>query len=213
MGSANLHKPLMFSREVHLSRYAIDLTPVTNLQFATFQGEWVQAKAYGKLPEAMEEGVPEGKNDHPVVYVDLDDVRAYDIGRETGADGRGVAICRPGTGSSPLSMGKEMKPGACNGGESGETTSVTAFLRGGRPSGVTTCAVTFGNGPKARGVTAGQSSDPEGREFLRSHGIGMVRRMRIMTFQFCFQVPSDGAWTQPLRDYRFPLRRRYRQNR
>ena len=68
-----------FRRRVSLPRFAIDETPVTNVQFA----EFLKATAYQpKHPENFlrhwtDGAPPAGKEDHPVVYVDLDDARAY----------------------------------------------------------------------------------------------------------------------------------------
>ncbi len=138
LGSANLHKPLMFSREVHLSRYAIDLTPVTNLQFATFLKEsGYRPRHTENFLKQWKQGVPpEGKNDHPVVYVDLDDVRAYAhwAGKRLLTEEEWQYAAQ-GPDLLPYPWGKEMKPGVCNGGESGETTSVTAFPEGRSPFG------------------------------------------------------------------------------
>ena len=73
------NKSIFFNREVTLGAYAIDLTPVTNAQFR----EFLRASGYKpKHPENFlkhwNNGVPpEGKDDHPVVYVDISDARAY----------------------------------------------------------------------------------------------------------------------------------------
>lgn len=74
-----LHKPRIFTRPVKLERYAIDLAPVTNAQFA----EFLSATRYRpRHPENflrhwVNGAPPPGKEAHPVVYVDLDDARAY----------------------------------------------------------------------------------------------------------------------------------------
>ncbi|MCE5269149.1 MAG: formylglycine-generating enzyme family protein [Planctomycetaceae bacterium] len=128
-----------FHRRVKLERFAMDLTPVTNAQFAKF------LNASGYKPEHQENFLkhwnagkpPAGKEDHPVVYVDLDDARAYArwAGKRLpteeewqyaaqGADGR------------KYPWGNEMQAGRCNGGQAGGgTTPVTAFPRGRSPFG------------------------------------------------------------------------------
>ncbi len=74
-----LHKPRTFTRPVKLDRYAMDVTPITNVQF----GEFLAASGYRPkhrenfLRHWINGGPPPGKEDHPVVYVDLDDARAY----------------------------------------------------------------------------------------------------------------------------------------
>jgi len=134
----NLHKPLMFSREVRLSRYAIDFTPVTNLQFADFLKESGYRPRHSEnfLKHWKQGAPPEGKNDHPVVYVDLDDARAYahwaakrlptEEEWQYAAQGPDLLL---------YPWGNELKPGVSNGGESGDTTSVSAFPAGRSPFG------------------------------------------------------------------------------
>ena len=128
----------VIERRVKLARYAIDRTPVTNAEFARF------LKAAGYRPKYPENFLkhwrngepPADKLDHPVVYVDLNDARAYArwAGKRLpaeeewqyaaqGPDGRGYP------------WGDRMKPGMCNAGESGTTTSVTAYPGGRSPFG------------------------------------------------------------------------------
>ena len=67
------------TRKAALNRYAIDLTPVTNAQY----GEFLNRSGY--QPKHRENFLrhwiggraPAGSEDHPVVYVDLNDARAY----------------------------------------------------------------------------------------------------------------------------------------
>ena len=74
-----LHSMSTIQRDVVLRPYAMDLTPVTNAEFARF------LKASGYRPRDgtkflhhwVDGAPPAGKEDHPVVYVDLDDARAY----------------------------------------------------------------------------------------------------------------------------------------
>ncbi len=136
--SRDLHKIAGFEREVALASYAIDLTPVTNAQYAAFlQATGYQPKdAHNFLKHWREGRVPVGLEDHPVVYVDLEDARAYArwAGKRLpteeewqyagqGADGR----------SYP--WGNEWQAGRCNDGRSGGTTPVTAFPEGRSPFG------------------------------------------------------------------------------
>jgi formylglycine-generating enzyme required for sulfatase activity len=134
----NRHKPLMFWREVRLSPYAIDITPVTNLQFATFLKEsgYRPTHADNFLKHWKHGAPPDGKKDHPVVYVDLDDARAYAhwAGKRLPTEEEWQYAAQ-GPDLLLYPWGNEMKPGVCNGGESGDTTSVTAFPAGRSPFG------------------------------------------------------------------------------
>jgi formylglycine-generating enzyme required for sulfatase activity len=136
--SRDLHKIVGFEREVRLASYAIDLTPVTNAQYA----EFLKATGYRPrdthnfLKHWRDDRVPVRLEDHPVVYVDLEDARAYArwagkrlpteeewqyAGR--GDDGRGYP------------WGNEWQAGRCNDGQSGGTTPVAAFPEGRSPFG------------------------------------------------------------------------------
>jgi formylglycine-generating enzyme required for sulfatase activity len=127
-----------FRQPVAVPRFAIDETLVTNAQFAEF------LKASGYKPRHGENFLkhwangqpPAGKADHPVVYVDLDDARAYArwagkrLPTETewqyaaqGADGR------------KYPWGPTLEPGRANGGGTGGTTPVKAFPQGRSPCG------------------------------------------------------------------------------
>jgi formylglycine-generating enzyme required for sulfatase activity len=136
--SPSLHEMVWFERTVQLDRYAIDLTPVTNAQYAAF------LKAGGYQPRFTENFLkhwsnrapPPGKEDHPVVYVDLEDARAY-------ARWAGKRLPREeewqyaaeGDEQRLYPWGDEMKPGMCNDGATPGTTSVTRFPAGRSPFG------------------------------------------------------------------------------
>jgi formylglycine-generating enzyme required for sulfatase activity len=74
-----IHQLSRWSRDTVLSPYAMDLTPVTNAEFARF----IKASGYRPkypanfLKHWLDGTPPAGLEDHPVVYVDLDDARAY----------------------------------------------------------------------------------------------------------------------------------------
>jgi len=133
-----LHQLRIFERQVNLTPYAIDLTPVTNEQYAEF------LKATGYQPRHPENflkhwknGVPPpGLEDHPVVYVDLDDARAY--GRWAGKrlpTEEEWQYAAQGPQALRYPWGGEMRPGCYNAGETGGTTPVTAFPDGRSPFG------------------------------------------------------------------------------
>jgi formylglycine-generating enzyme required for sulfatase activity len=138
LGSTRLHKPITFQRPVNLERYAIDLTPVTNAQFAEFLSATRYAPRHVEnfLKHWHNGAPPSGKEDHPVVYVDLEDARAY----ATWADKRLASeeewqYAAQGPRGLRYPWGNETRAGVCNGGETGDTTSVTAFPEGRSPFG------------------------------------------------------------------------------
>lgn len=134
-------KIVSFLRPVTLRRFALDLTPVTNAQFAEF------LRATGHRPRHPEKflhhwpdwrtlRLPENLADHPVVYVDLDDARAYarwhgkrlPTEEEWQYAAQGPAALR-------YPWGNDLLTGRCNAGESGGTTAVKQFPHGRSPFG------------------------------------------------------------------------------
>ena len=136
--NANWKPARKIQRNAALKRFAMDETLVSNARFAEF------IKASGYKPQHPENFLkhwtdgkpPAGKEDHPVVYVDLDDARAYAkwAGKRLpleeewqyaaqGADGR------------KYPWGEKMEPGRANGGEADGTTPVKAFPTGRSPFG------------------------------------------------------------------------------
>lgn len=134
----NFHKPQWFERAVVLPAYAIDVTPVTNAQYA----EFLRATRYQpRYPENFlkhwtDGNPPVGKEDHPVVYVGLEDARAYAewAGKEIPTEEQWQYAAQ-GPDRLKYPWGNAMEPGRCNGGETGGTTSVTAFPAGRSPFG------------------------------------------------------------------------------
>jgi formylglycine-generating enzyme required for sulfatase activity len=119
-----------FRRRVEFKRFAIDLTPVTNAEFAEFlkATKWKPKHPENFLKHWDGDKPAAGHEEHPVVYVDLDDARACArwAGKRLpteeewqyaaqGADGR------------VYPWGNEMQPGRCNEGKSGATTPVKSF--------------------------------------------------------------------------------------
>jgi len=135
---SQLHQLNSFTRKVEIKPYAISLTPVTNARFAEF------LKATGYQPAHPENflkhwtdgKVPPGLEDHPVVYVDLDDARAYAAwaGMRLATEEEWQYAAQ-GTDGRVYPWGNELKAGVCNTGQSGGTTSVTAFPAGRSPFG------------------------------------------------------------------------------
>jgi len=127
-----------FPRRVAFTRFAIDETLVTNAQFAAFlkASKYQPKHAANFLKHWTNGSPPAGQEDHPVVYVDLDDARAYArwAGKRLpteeewqyaaqGADGR------------KYPWGSVLESDRANGGKSGGTTPVKAFPTGRSPFG------------------------------------------------------------------------------
>jgi formylglycine-generating enzyme required for sulfatase activity len=136
--SQGLHKMVSFKRNVRLGPYAIDITPVTNAQFSQF----VKAAGYKPkddrnfLKHWKDGAVPAGLENHPVVYVDLGDARAYAEWASkrlpTEEEWQYAAQGRDGR---AYPWGNEWEDGICNGGQTGGTSSVTAFPNARSPFG------------------------------------------------------------------------------
>lgn len=122
-----------FLRLLPSHAYAIDETPVTNAQFNVF----VRAAAY--RPKCVENflkhwssgGVPVGREDHPVVWVDLDDARAYAAwaGKRLPTEEE-WQFAAQGEFGLEYPWGSGLRAGVCNLGETGDTTPVKAFPAG-----------------------------------------------------------------------------------
>jgi len=128
-----------FERAVALGRYAIDRTPVTNAQFAEFlrQGGYHPRHPENFLKHWGHGHPPAGKEDHPVVYVSLEDARAYAAwaGKRLPTEEEWQYAAQ-GPEALKYPWGSEMAAGRCNGGETGDTTPVKAFADHGSPFGV-----------------------------------------------------------------------------
>jgi formylglycine-generating enzyme required for sulfatase activity len=129
-------KRVRFSRRVTLPRFALDWTPVTNRQFA----EFLRATGYRpRHPERFLDHWPDWRRlrfpadlaEHPVVYVDLTDARAYARWRgrrlPTEAEWQYAA---QGPEGLRFPWGDTLSPNRCNGGETGGTTPVRQFPDG-----------------------------------------------------------------------------------
>lgn len=131
--STRLHQVHSIERTASLSAFAIDLTPVTNRDYAAF----LQATGYKPLvtDNFLKHWVggmpPPDKEDHPVVYVDLEDARAYATwaGKRLPTEDEWQYAAQ-GPEGLRYPWGNEMRTEYCNGGATGSTTSVTAYPEG-----------------------------------------------------------------------------------
>ncbi|HAH25732.1 MAG TPA: hypothetical protein DCL77_18575 [Prolixibacteraceae bacterium] len=133
IGAPALHHQTTFTQEANLSTYLIDETPVTNTQYEQF------LKATGYTPKVtqnflkhwLEGRIPLGKETHPVVYVDLNDARAYAAwaGKRLPTE-QEWQFAGQGFEKNNYPWGQEMESGPCNSGEPEDTTGVKAYPNG-----------------------------------------------------------------------------------
>lgn len=131
-----LNQTERLKRPVTLSPFAMDIAPVTNAQFA----EFLEKSGYRpRYPQNFLKHWPDGKMppqlaDHPVVYVDLDDARAYAAwaGKRLPTEDE-WQFAAAGPQALRFPWGATMEPDRCNDGESGGTTPVHRFPRGRSP--------------------------------------------------------------------------------
>ena len=138
LGKARLHEPVMFEREARVGPYGMGLTLVTNAEFARFLAatNYSPLHAQNFIKHWTGGEPPPGLGDHPVVYVDLNDARAYArwAGKRLPTEEE-WQYAAEGPEALRYPWGNELKPDACNGGENGGTASVTAFPAGRSPFG------------------------------------------------------------------------------
>lgn len=129
----SLHGPLIISRTVKLRPFAMDICPVTNAQFAKFLSATGYRPADGTnfLRHWVNGGPLPGREQHPVVYVDLDDARAYArwAGKRLPTDEEWQWAAQ-GPDGRRYPWGETVEQGRCNDGASGDTTPVDAFPNG-----------------------------------------------------------------------------------
>jgi hypothetical protein len=133
IGAPALHHQTTFSQEVNLSGFLIDETPVTNAQYQQF------LKASGYVPKIAQNflkhwrngKIPAGKEDHPVVYVDLKDARSYAAwaGKRLPNEHE-WQFAGQGFGKNNYPWGQKMEEEFCNTGESKGTMAVKAYPKG-----------------------------------------------------------------------------------
>jgi formylglycine-generating enzyme required for sulfatase activity len=132
------HDNLPTERKMELSPYAIDLSPVTNRQFAKFlRASGYQPRQHKNFLKHWTDGKPPaGKEGHPVVYVDLDDARAYAkwAGKRLPTDEE-WQYAAEGPKRLKYPWGNQWKPGMCNDDNDEGTTNVHEFPEGRSPFG------------------------------------------------------------------------------
>lgn len=134
-----LHRPITFERDVTLAPFAIDLTLVTNSEFARFlKGSGYRPRHRMNFLKHWQGGAPPaGREDHPVVYVDLQDARAYAkwVGKRLPTEEEWQYGAQ-GPDGRDFPWGQRMQPDRCNAGRTASTTPVRSFPDGRSPFGL-----------------------------------------------------------------------------
>ena len=135
----NLHRPFSLSRPVELAPFALDRTPVTNLEFGDFlDGANYRPKHPENFLVHWRNGmIPAGLENHPVVYVSLEDARAYAqwVGKRLPTEEEWQFSAQSVEGRR-YPWGDTWQPTFCNHGQFGGTTPVRHFPEGATPEGI-----------------------------------------------------------------------------
>jgi formylglycine-generating enzyme required for sulfatase activity len=130
--------PCSLKKNADIKRFAIDETPVTNSQFK----EFIDSSGYKPrfrenfLKHWLNGQIPSGKEYHPVVFVDLEDARAYArwAGKRLPSEEE-WQFAAQGINGLNYPWGDEMEANRCNQNINGETTAVREFPKGISPFG------------------------------------------------------------------------------
>ncbi|MCX5659552.1 MAG: SUMF1/EgtB/PvdO family nonheme iron enzyme [Planctomycetota bacterium] len=136
VADGRLHQAVVRTRRASVGRYAIDKVPVTNAEFDRFLAAtgYRPAHAENFLRHWVDGRPPAGLEEHPVVYVDLGDARAYAAwaGKRLPSEEE-WQLAAQGALQHLYPWGDEWLPERCNTGST--TTPVLAFPRGKSASG------------------------------------------------------------------------------
>ena len=133
-----LHSECQIEKQTDIKKFAIDRTPVTNAQFLDFRNKsGYKPRISDNFLKHWENGmIPAGKENHPVVYVDINDAIAYAewAGKRlpTEEEWQYAAM---GPEALTYPWGNEPDKNKCNQNLNGETTAVNAFPEGVSPFG------------------------------------------------------------------------------
>jgi formylglycine-generating enzyme required for sulfatase activity len=138
LGDSYEFRTRIFQRTVALRRFAMDETTVTNSAYAAFLRDTrYRPRHMENFLKHWEAGRPPiGKEEHPVVYVDMDDAVAYArwAGKRLPSEEEWQHAAQGGDGRK-YPWGEKMEAGRCNDGSSSGTTAVKAFPSGRSPFG------------------------------------------------------------------------------
>jgi formylglycine-generating enzyme required for sulfatase activity len=134
--AVDLSKSEVFPRTARITRIAVDVTPVTNKQYSEFlsASDYRPRERTHFLKHWINGNYPAEKHNHPVVYVDLEDARAYArwCGKRLPSEAEWQYAAQ-GYGWSKYPWGDELKVNCYNNGN--DTTPVDAFPAGRSPFG------------------------------------------------------------------------------
>ena len=134
----NMHKPAFIRRKVELTPYAIDRMPVTNRQFSWFLRETGYEPRHREnfLKHWINGAPPPDREDHPAVYVDINDARAFAAwaGKRLPTEEE-WQYAAEGPNQLTYPWGDKMKPNVCHDGSTGTTTPVGMYNEGHSPFG------------------------------------------------------------------------------
>lgn len=132
-GPAAAHQKVTFTRNVKVNRIAIDLTPVTNAKYKDFLDATGYKPRFSEnfLKHWVKGNIPVGMEQHPVVYIDLDDARAYAqwAGKRLPSEEE-WQLAAAGRDMKQYPWGNRMLPGHCNEKTDGTITSVKSYPAG-----------------------------------------------------------------------------------
>jgi formylglycine-generating enzyme required for sulfatase activity len=135
-------EPKLYRRHATLRPFAVDAAPVTNEQFARFlrDSSYRPALRENFLKHWRDGHVPGGQAEHPVVYVTLEDARAYAgwAGKRLPTEDEWQYAAQ-GPRALRFPWGDGDDPDRRNGGQAGGTTPVTAFPNGRSSFGLFDC--------------------------------------------------------------------------
>jgi hypothetical protein len=128
-----IHQIISFRKPVDMNPYGIDITPVTNKQFHKFikKTGYHPVNDRNFLKHWIDGKPPRGKEDHPVVYIALEDARAFAkwAGKRLPTEEE-WQFAAQGPHESLWPWGDKFDPVKCNEGKFGATTPVKAFEEG-----------------------------------------------------------------------------------
>lgn len=123
-----------------LKTYAMDETTVTNAQFKQFldASKYRPVRPENFLKHWMGNKIPEGLEDHPVVWVSLDDARAYAqwAGKRLPTEAEWQWAAQNGVRETSYPWGNEFDSTLCNSGHTRGLTPVKQFEKGRTLSGL-----------------------------------------------------------------------------
>ena len=135
-----LNEIVSVKTKVKLRNFAMDETHVTNAQFADFlrATNYSPKESTNFLKHWIDNRPPKGLENHPVVWVTLDDARAYSnwAGKRLPTEGEWQWAAQNGLDENRYPWGNTMDSTACNAGQYNATTSVRKFENGRSKQGI-----------------------------------------------------------------------------